>query len=89
MVRIMRTTVTIADELLETAKLRARERGVTLGGLVEAALQRELAVPDEPAQRIEVPVFRGGNGLRPGVDITSNRALHELLDEGLPFEKLR
>jgi hypothetical protein len=85
----MRTTVSIHDELLESAKLRARERGLTLGGLIEAALQRELAAGGEPAERVELPVFRGGNGLRPGVDITSNRALHELLDEGVPFEKLR
>ena len=85
----MRTTVTIHDELLKTAKRRARERGLTLGALIESALQRELAVHDEQAERVELPVFRGGNGLRAGVDITSNRALHELLDEGIPFEKLR
>ena len=85
----MRTTISIHDELLESAKLRARERGVTLGALVEDALRRELSVNLEHAPRPEVPVFRGGNGLMPGVDITSNRAMHELLDEGLPFEKLR
>jgi hypothetical protein len=85
----MRTTISIHDELLESAKLRARERGLTLGGLVEAALQRELAASDEAKPRPPVPVFRGGGGLRPGVDITSNRLLHELLDEGVPFEKLR
>ena len=85
----MRTTVTIHDELLKSAKLRARERGLTLGGLIEAALQRELAVRDEPAQRVPIPVFRGGNGLMPGVDITSNRALYELLDEGVELDKLR
>lgn len=85
----MRTTVSIHDELLESAKLRARERGQTLGGLVEDALRRELSLHDDPVERTPIPVFKGGNGLRPGVDITSNRALHEFLDEGLPFEKLR
>ncbi len=85
----MRTTISIGDELLKSAKLRARERGVTLGTLVEEALRRELSVRDDPEHRPPVPVFRGGNGLRPGVDITSNRALQEFLDEGLPFEKLR
>jgi hypothetical protein len=79
----VRTTVTIADELLEAAKQRARLRGLTLGGLVEAALRRELALSEEPADRIPIPVFKGGKGLRPGVDITFNRALHELLDETL------
>ena len=85
----MRTTLSIHDELLKSAKVRARERGITLGTLVEDALRRELTVKDEPEQRPPVPILRGGNGLRPGVDITSNRAIAELLDEGLPFEKLR
>lgn len=85
----MRTTISIADELLESAKARARSRGLTLGRLVEDALRRELSLNDGRAERVALPVFEGGRGLRPGVDITSNRALHELLDEGLPFEKLR
>ncbi|MDQ3677027.1 MAG: type II toxin-antitoxin system VapB family antitoxin [Actinomycetota bacterium] len=85
----MRTTITIHDELLEAAKRRARERGQTLGGLVEDALRREISLNREPAPRISVPVFDGGAGPLPGVDLNSNRALHELLDEGMPFEKLR
>ena len=85
----MRTTVSIHDELLESAKLRARERGVTLSRLVEDGLRRELAAVEEPGEITPLPVFRGGHGLLPGVDITSNRALYELLDEGVPFEKLR
>jgi hypothetical protein len=85
----MRTTITIADELLTTAKLRASERGLTLGGLVEIALQRELSVTREQAHRPPVPVFRGGTGLMPGVDLTSNRALYELLDEGVDVDQLR
>jgi hypothetical protein len=85
----MRTTVSIHDELLESAKARAHERGQTLGAFVEDALRRELSLNAEPAPRIPLPVFKGGNGVRPGVDITSNRAMQELLDEGVPFEKLR
>ena len=85
----MRTTISIHDELLATARIRARERGQTLGALVEDALRRELAVRNDTTPRPPVPVFRGGNGLMPGVDLTSNRALQEFLDEGIPFEKLR
>lgn len=85
----MRTTISIHDELLASAKARARERGQTLGALVEDALRRELSVSYESTDRPPIPIFRGGNGLRPGVDLTSNRALYELLDEGVPFEKLR
>ena len=85
----MRTTISIHDELLESAKLRAKERGTTLGELVEDALRRELSVRDEPRKRVAVPVLTGGNGPLPGVDLTSNRAVYEILDEGVPFEKLR
>ena len=85
----MRTTITIHDELLETAKLRARERGLTLGGLVEAALQRELSMRDEQPLDVELPVFRGGSGPRPGLDLNSNRAIHEFLDEGVKLDKRR
>ena len=84
----MRTTISIQDELLVSAKRRARERGLTLGALVEDALRRELALRDEPAQRVPIPVFRG-SGLQPGVDLTSNRAIYELLDEGVELDKRR
>lgn len=85
----MRTTISIQDELLVSAKRRARERGLTLGALVEDALRRELALRDEPAQRVPIPVFRSGSGLQPGVDLTSNRAIYELLDEGVELDKRR
>jgi Arc/MetJ family transcription regulator len=81
MVRIMRTTVSISDELLVAAKRRARERGQTLGDVVDAALRRELAQPDRRSAAPPVPVFRGGTGPRAGIDLTSNRALHQALDD--------
>jgi hypothetical protein len=85
----MRTTVSISDELLLAAKRRARERGQTLGELVDSALQRELndgpPAPAAPA----VPVFRGGTGPRPGIDVSSNRALIGSLDEDTELDDLR
>lgn len=84
----MRTTVAVDDHLLEAAKRRARERGQTLGQVVEGALRRELAEPlaHEP---VDVPVFRGGNGALPGVDLRSNSALQELLDRDATLTALR
>jgi hypothetical protein len=63
----MRTTISIADELLNAAKVRAKERGQTLGELVEDGLRRELAVDYESADRPPVPIFRGGTGPGPGL----------------------
>ncbi len=78
----MRTTLSISDELLVAAKRRARERGQTLGEFVDTALQRELNEPVSSAKPPTIPVFRGGTGPRPGVDVRSNRGLLEALDEG-------
>lgn len=85
----MRTTVSISDELLAAAKRRARERGQTLGQVIDAALRREFAVPSQRAQRPPVPVFHGGTGPRPGLDLTSNRALYEALDESIELDARR
>lgn len=85
----MRTTLAIADELLAAAKRRAQARGVSLGQVVEAALRRELADPETASARPTIPVFTGGDGPRPGLDLTSSRAVHEVLDEGIPLDRRR
>jgi hypothetical protein len=85
----MRTTVSISDEVLTAAKRRARERGQTLGQFVDAALQRELNDSPAPGRAPEVPVFRGGTGPRPGIDLRSNRALLEALDEDVDLNDRR
>ncbi len=75
----MRTTLNIEDRLLQTAKRLAASRNQTLGSLIEDALRRELP-RQRSATRPELPVFRGGRGPRPGVDLRSNRAMEELFD---------
>ena len=77
----MRTTVSIPDELLASARRRARERGTTLGQVVEAALRRELAAA-ETTTAPRIPVFTRGTGPLVGLELTSNRALLAALDEG-------
>jgi hypothetical protein len=85
----MRTTVSVSDELLVAAKRLARERGQTLGEVIDAALRRELSVPTPRQERPTVPIFRGGTGPRPGIDLASNSALHEALDEDHDIVRLR
>ncbi len=86
---IIRTTVAVDDHVLAAARRRARELGLTLGQLVERGLQRELALQESASHGPPIPVFRGRGGARPGVDLTSNRAMLEVMEEGLPLEKLR
>ncbi len=85
----MRTTISIDDELLATARERARSQGQTLGQFVESSLRRQLAVGERGSPRPVVPVYRSGTGPRPGLDLTSNRALIEALDEGLELDARR
>ena len=85
---IMRTTVAIDDQLLAQAKQRARELGVSLGTVVDDALRRDLNRRADQGERPAIPVFVG-TGVRPGVDLTSNRAIQELLDEDLMLTQLR
>lgn len=85
----MRTTVSIDDELLRAAKTRAHDQGTTLGKVLESALRRLLAAPPETREPPTIPVFAEGTGSRPGLDLTSNRALYEALDEGQPIERFR
>lgn len=75
----VRTTVNIDDKLLELAKERAHERHLTLGQLIELALQRQFSVqlPDEFP---ELPTIDSG-GFLPGIDPTSNRSLYEAMEE--------
>jgi hypothetical protein len=38
---------------------------------------------------LDVPVFHGGGGPLPGIDLTSNRAVREALDRGVELDALR
>jgi len=76
----MRTTVSIDDHLLAEARDAARQYGTSLGQFVERALRRELTMPVQQSGP-EVPTFSSGSGPRPGIDLRSNRALAEYLDE--------
>ena len=75
--------------MLAAARRRAQHRGETLGQFVEAALRRELADDDEGSTPPPIPVFTGGTGPAPGVDLTSNRAVAEIFDEELDLDRRR
>ncbi len=64
----MRTTIAIADALLQKAKRRAQQEGVTLGELIEAALRdRLLRAPAASAAAPFQLVTFGRGGLLPGL----------------------
>ncbi len=84
----MRTTVRIEDGLYRRAKAAAAQAGRSVGDLIEDALRTYLARSDERRQPAELPIF-GGSGVMPGVDLTSNAALREVMDEEVQLDALR
>lgn len=79
---IMRTTLTLDGELLAEFKRIASETHRTLSAVVEDALRESLlrrrAANDTKGLRL--PTY-GSGGTLPGVDLDSNAALQEYLDE--------
>lgn len=84
----MRTTLNIDDELLDAARREARRRGVSLGTIVDEALRTAAASDPGFEDLPDLPVFEGA-GLQPGVDLSSNRAIVELLDERAHLDQMR
>lgn len=75
----MKTTIDIADPLLDAAKAAAQQRGTTLRALVEMGLRHVLdtAAQDKPAFQLRDASF-GGNGLQPGTHGASWEQLRAL-----------
>lgn len=88
----MRTTLDLDDHLLREAKRLAAERGTTLTAVMEDALRivvRRVEQP-KPRRRRKLPTTGvPGAGFMPGVDLDSNAATLELMEEGLPLDKRR
>lgn len=82
MLLCMRTTVRLDESLMKRAKRKAAEEGTTFTALVEEGLRVVLAEPsDSDEERRPVPISKRQGGIRPGVDLNSNAALQDLLEE--------
>lgn len=79
----MRTTLDLDDDVLREAKQLAAATGTTVTSLIEDAL-RALLTRHLEAMPVaaELPVFRGGRGARPGVDLADTAALEDLMNDG-------
>jgi len=76
----MRTTVRIDESLLGDAKALGARTGRTLTKVIEDALRETLSRGDPSKDRVEIPVYRGTGGLRPGVDLDNSAALLDLME---------
>jgi hypothetical protein len=78
----MRTTLRINDQILADAKKLAIDTDRTLTQVVEDALRITLAHRRQNGKqkRFKLHTFGGGK-LNPGIDLSNNAALADLLDE--------
>jgi hypothetical protein len=88
----VRTTFDLDDHLLKEAKRLAAERGTTLTAVMEDPLRVVVRRTDRAAQRkpVGLPTFGVlGESFMPGVDVSDNAALLDLVEEDLPPHKRR
>jgi hypothetical protein len=76
----VRTTIRIDGDLYREVKERA---------VLEDAVRRGLNLSEERAEGRYRVRPSGGGGLRPGVDLGSNAAVAEIVDEGASLDALR
>lgn len=85
----MRTTIRIDDDLYRQVKTRAAQTGRTVAATIEDAVRDAIVRrPSPPANLSPLPTY-GGGGVMPGVDLSSNAALRQFLDDGLPIDARR
>jgi antitoxin component of RelBE/YafQ-DinJ toxin-antitoxin module len=82
----MRTTVRLDDNLLQEAKIRAAEQGITLTQLIDESLRERLSARPrhQKAQPFQLRSY-GKGGTRPAVNLDDNRAIRDLMDDNAPF----
>ena len=85
----MRTTIRIDDDLYREVKERAARAGRTVAAVLEDAVRRGLTLSEERAEGRYRVRPSGGGGLRPGIDLDSNAAVAEIVDEGASLDALR
>lgn len=85
----MRTTIRIDEALYRRAKAKAAQTGQTVSEVIEDAVREALRPARRPATaRAPLPTF-GGSGVMPGVDLASNAAVRDSMDEGVGADALR
>lgn len=83
MLRFMRTTIRLDDDLLTAVKRAAAESGRTMTAVIEDALRQALArTPESRATARSLPLAVAGGTLQPGVDLDDSSALLELMESG-------
>ncbi len=81
MLRCMRTTIRLREDILKRAKKRAAQEHRTLTSLVEEGVTLVLSKPTRRRERVVLPVSRASGGIQPGVDLNRASDLEALMDQ--------
>ena len=82
MVCHMKTTLNIADSVMQRLREEAARRGTTMSALVEAGLRRLLAEPSQPdGQAARLPPLPAWNGGAELVDLSDRDVLYQAMEE--------
>lgn len=78
----MRTTISLPDDLLREAKIKAAREDRSMSSLLEEALRALLAgaAENERAHRADFTWPTFGGGARPEVDVNDNSAVLDAMD---------
>lgn len=85
----MRTTINIDDDLYREVKEAAARSGRTVAAVFEDAVRRGLSVTQSRAAGEYQLRAMGRGGLRPGIDLSSNAALAEVMVDDRDVDALR
>ncbi len=85
----VRTTVRIDDDLYRRVKARAAIEGRTVAAVLEDAVRIGMTSSVQIAAAPYRVRAHGSGGVLPGVDLSSNAAVREVLDDGVALEQLR
>ena len=83
----MRTTIRIDETLYRKAKARAAQTGRTVSEVIEDAVRESMRPGRRDVEVTPLPTF-GGSGVLPGVDLTSNAAVRDVMDEGVSVDAM-
>jgi plasmid stability protein len=83
--RMSNLTISVDDELIRQARIRAIEQGTSVSAKVREFLTQyargdTLAPAPALAEPPALPVFNGGSGLQAGIEPGSNKALWQAAD---------
>lgn len=77
----MRTTIRLPDEFYAAVRERASQEGITVTAFIEDALRAKLTAETAPQEKSRYKVVPyGGGGPRPGIDLTNNAQLADIMD---------